>query len=107
MKTLPVKRILPLCITFSAAIAVIALAALSPAAAAENWKAAFDDVCGNVQNAESMSEKEISAMVEKADKLLPVIQASDDPARKVYLTRLKKCRGVYEFMLDTKKGSGQ
>jgi hypothetical protein len=44
-------------------------------------------------------------MVEKADKLVPEIQRSEDPAKKVFLQRLKRCRNLYEFMLDTRKGS--
>lgn len=46
-------------------------------------------------------------MIEKADKLMPEIQKSDDPAKKVFLQRLKKCRNMYEFMLETRKNSGK
>lgn len=105
MRKLSTTRSITLCIT--GCLVALLLATASPLAAAENWKETFDLVCGSVQGAESMSEKEISAMLEKADKLMPVIQASDDPAKKVYLKRLKSCRGVYEFMLDTRKGSGK
>lgn len=86
-----------------ACMGMIALA-IAPSALAEgNWKATFEDICGKVQGAESMSDQEIQAMMDRADKLMPVIQASNDPGKKVFLLRLKRCRGVYEFMLDTRK----
>lgn len=85
----------------------LALATVPLAWTAENWKDSFDEICGKVQGAESLSEQELAALVEKADKLLPVIQASDNPAKKVYLQRLKKCRAVYEFMIDTKRSPGK
>lgn len=107
MKTLLMKRFILLCLTGCVLSLVIAAASAVPAAAAEDWKETFNLVCGSVQGAESMSEKEITAMIEKADKLKPAIETSDDPGKKVYLKRLKSCRGVYEFMLDTKKGSGK
>ena len=74
---------------------------------ADNWKEPFDEVCGQVMGAESMNEKDLSAMIQKADKILPQIQASDDPGKKVYLNRLKKCRAVYEFILESKKSPGK
>ncbi len=83
-------------------------AATAPSAsAAESWKATFDEICGKVQGADSLSDRELTAMIEKADKILPEIQKSDDPAKKVYLQRLKKCRNLYEFMLDTRKSGGK
>lgn len=72
---------------------------------AEDWKTAFEDICSQVQGADSLSQQQIEDMIKKADKILPEIQTSNDPGKKVYITRLKRCRGVYEFMLDTKKSS--
>lgn len=80
---------------------------LPQAVMAEDWKAAFDEICSKVQGADSLSQQEIENLIKKADKTLPEIQASNDPGKKVYITRLKKCRGVYEFMLDTKKGAAK
>jgi len=80
----------------------LGLYAAAPAADA-TWKEMFEDVCGKVMGAESMTEQELAAMVAKADKVMPLIQASEEPAKKVYLMRLKKCRAVYEFILEAKK----
>ncbi len=75
----------------------------SPAIAAEAWQAAFEEICSKVDASGSLSAKELSALVERADKLAPEIQASNDPAKKVYLRRLKNCRAMYEFMIETNK----
>lgn len=84
---------------------LISVLSVSGAAAEENWKTAFDEICGKVQGADALSNQEISALMDKADKLMPDIQRSDDPAKKVYLQRLKKCRNMYDFMLETRKDS--
>jgi len=86
---------------------LISMAAAAAASAAETWKTSFDEICGKVQGADSLSNQELTAMIDKADKLAPEIQKSEDPAKKVYLQRLKKCRNLYQFMLDTRQGSGK
>ena len=78
-------------------------AAITTAYAAETWRDSFDDVCGKVPIAGDLSEKELADLITKADAVLPEIQKSDDAAKKVFIKRLKNCRGVFEFMLDTKK----
>ncbi len=84
---------------------MLAAAPLSPVFAAEAWQAAFEDICSKVDASGSLSTKELSALIERADKLVPEIQASNDPAKKVYLRRLKNCRSMYEFMIETNKKS--
>ncbi len=86
-------------------VLAIGLSLLSPIQTtyAADWKKAFDEICSKVQGADSLSQQEIEELIKESDKILPEIQTSGDPGRKVYITRLKRCRGVYEFMLDTKK----
>jgi hypothetical protein len=86
---------------------LLALAIISTPSAAGNWKDSFDDICSKTQGSDSLSVKELSTLIERADKLMPEIQASDDPSKKIYLQRLKKCRALFEFMIDSKKGSGK
>ncbi len=85
----------------------IGMTAVAAVSAEERWKAAFDEICGKVQNADSLSNQEIAALIEKADKLMPEIQRSEDPAKKVFLQRLKKCRNMYDFMLETRQSGGK
>ncbi len=80
------------------------LATVSAASAQESWKPSFEEICSKVQSTDNLSTAELAALIGKADKLLPVIQASDSPSKKVYILRLKKCRSLFEFIIDTKKG---
>jgi hypothetical protein len=73
--------------------------------AAEAWKDAFEDVCSQVDASQTLSIKELEALIERADKLLPEIQKSEDPAKKNYLKRLKSCRSMFEFSIDSKKSA--
>ena len=102
MKTYLLNHLTAKGIIIVACVGVIALTAVLPVRAGADWKGAFEEICGQVQSAEAMSDQEIRAMIEKADNLMPEIQASADPGKKVYLLRLKRCRGVYEFMLDSR-----
>lgn len=77
------------------------------ASAAESWKTSFDEICSKVDASGSLSAQEMAALIAKADQILPEIQKSDDPAKKVYLRRLKNCRSMYEFMIESKKSSGK
>ena len=90
-----------------AAACLIAVAPLSAAWAAEDWKASFDDICSKVDVSGTMSAKELAALVDRADKLMPEIQASNDSHKKVYLQRLKKCRSMYQFMIETKSDTAK
>lgn len=71
--------------------------------AAGDWHEEFDEICVQAQTADSLSEEELLSLVERADKLLPVIKASDDPRKKVYLFRLKKCRNLFVYMLEVNR----
>ncbi len=88
-------------------VCLLLAATVADVSAVENWKATFDEICGKVQGADSLNNQELSAMIEKADRIAPEIQRSDDPAKKVYLQRLKKCRNLYQFMLETRQAGGK
>jgi hypothetical protein len=66
------------------------------------WKNSFDEICSKIQTADNLSVQELTALMEKTDKLQPEIQASNDPSKKIYLQRLKKCRSFFQFMIDSK-----
>jgi hypothetical protein len=90
------------------ALACLFTLAVAPTAhCAENWKDSFEDVCSKVDTSSTLSIKELEGLIDRADKLAPEIQKSDDPAKKVYLRRLKNCRSMFEFTIDTKKTAGQ
>jgi len=77
------------------------------AAAAENapvgWKAEFDAVCGQTDNAASMSIAELNSAVARCDALKPQLEALDATPRKVYLKRLQMCRNLFTYLLEGKE----
>lgn len=70
---------------------------------AGDWHEEFNELCGQVQTADSLGKEELGSLIERADKLLTVIEASDEPRKKVYIFRLKKCRAMFEFSVQLKQ----
>jgi hypothetical protein len=86
---------------------LLAVTAAAPAFCEENWRASFNDLCSKVDASSSMTVQDLTILIERVDKLVPEIQASSDPSKKIFLQRIKKCRSLFEFMIESKKGSGQ
>lgn len=78
-------------------VAVIFLCVHAAPGHADDWKAEFDALCSQVQAAEGKSTEELEDLIKRCDALMPVIKASDDPKKKVYIFRLKKCRKFFEY----------
>ncbi|NOX20496.1 MAG: hypothetical protein GXO99_04450 [Nitrospirae bacterium] len=70
------------------------------------WKEEFEAICSQVVEAENLTDKELTSLIERADALLNKLQKMDLPGKKVYIFRLKKCRSFFEYILQlrTKKG---
>jgi hypothetical protein len=77
-------------------------ALVSVAHAAEDWKGEFDDVCSKTTDSMDLSREELRTLVQRCERLKPRIVALDESTKKVYLKRLKMCRDLYQFVLDTK-----
>jgi hypothetical protein len=75
---------------------------LAVARAEEAWLTEFADVCSRTQDAMSLGTDELRRLVERCDKLKPLVDRLDGPQRKVYLKRLQTCRDLYQFMLDSR-----
>jgi hypothetical protein len=73
------------------------------APAQEAWQSEFDDLCSRSQYAMTFSQEELSTLVQRCDALLPQIEKLDETRRKVFMGRLRKCRGLYAYVLDSKK----
>jgi hypothetical protein len=82
---------------------LLLLAALALPARGDGWKEEFEDVCKSTQDAMSLSSDELRALVERCDKLKPALEALEESARKVYTRRLKACRDLYAFVLETRE----
>jgi hypothetical protein len=70
--------------------------------AASGWKAEFDGVCGQTDNAISMTEAELRRALEKCDALRGVIAGLEETPRKIYLKRLQMCRNLFSYLLETR-----
>lgn len=76
-------------------------------AAQDDWHDSFDIICARTADAGELSSKELKKLISDSDKLLKIIESSDDLDKKVYLTRLKKCKNLFVFMIEIKDNSGQ
>lgn len=73
------------------------------AAAAEDlWKQELMDICSKTDEAMSFSKDELKILLQRGEKLRPVIEALEETPRKVYLKRLQMCINLYSFVLESK-----
>lgn len=74
--------------------------------AQETWRKEFDDVCGKTQDAMSFTPEELTDLIRRCDGLRPQIEKTEklnETGKKVYLGRLRMCRGLYAYVLDEKR----
>jgi hypothetical protein len=75
----------------------------SPAPAKEVWLQEFDYVCSRTEQAMSFSIEQLSSLIDRCDALQPQIDKLDETRKKVYSGRLHQCRGLYVYVLESKK----
>jgi hypothetical protein len=85
-----------------AAILVIVCGTLVPVFAADvpEWLDEFEDICVQTMDSQSLSVEELQALVERCEKLIPVIEQSTYVKKKVYLFRIKKCKELFQYMIE-------
>ena len=78
---------------------------LSPQAAyaEQSWKAEYDEICAKNDDAMSLTVDELKSLIQRCDKLKLRIEGLDETPRKVYLKRLRMCRDLYLFVLESKE----
>lgn len=69
----------------------------------DGWRKEFDDVCGRTMEAQSLTLEELEKLVARCEKLKPQIEGLGESERKVFLRRLKMCRDLYVYVIDSKK----
>jgi len=92
-----------LAITLSAGLQPVCLREAVAAEAVESWKAEFDTVCGQTDNAAEMTVAELKKALERCDALTPKIEALEATPRKIYLKRLQMCRNLFVYLLEGKE----
>ena len=61
----------------------------------------FEAICANSENGEHLGKEELQKLIGRCDKLKPRIETLEDTERRFYLRRLKSCRDLYQFMLES------
>ena len=80
-----------------------AIAIMPPAAVAEDqWKEEFKRICSYTDASDTLSDEEFETLIKDSDVLIEKLEALDAPEAKVYIFRLKKCRNMYRFIIDTR-----
>lgn len=84
--------------------AVLFMIASAASYAAENggWESDFDRICGVTDMATTLSVNELRDLIADCDRLLETLSKVNHPKKKLYIFRLKKCRNLFAFVLDTK-----
>jgi len=72
-------------------------------AAQESWQKEFDSICAQTEDAMTFSQAELTDLIRRCDNLQPRIEKLDESRKKVHLERLRKCRGLYAYVLDAKR----
>ncbi|MGB8322513.1 MAG: hypothetical protein WCE52_06090 [Candidatus Acidiferrum sp.] len=73
------------------------------APAAESWQKEFDEICSKTQNVMSYSEEQLTNLIQRCDALMPQLEKLDETRKKVYTKRLRNCRGLYAYVLESKR----
>ena len=61
------------------------------------------EICSKTDEAMSFSKDELKILLQRGEKLRPVIDALEETPRKVYLKRLQMCINLYSFVLESKE----
>ncbi len=72
----------------------------------QSWRYEYNSICGDTQKAVTLPGEEINALIDKCDKLLNEIKATDNPRKKIFIFRIEKCRNFYQYISDSTKDGG-
>ncbi len=67
-----------------------------------DWRIEFEAVCGKTDDSMSLMKEKLTDLIARSDKLAERIGAEEETLRKVYLKRLKLCRDLFVFILESK-----
>ncbi len=75
----------------------------SHAAAQAAWQREFEEICSKTMEAMDLPLAELRTLIERCDKLQAAIDQLEETQKKVYRRRLKMCRDMYVFALESKE----
>jgi Spy/CpxP family protein refolding chaperone len=90
-------------------VGLLSLSGIMAAAsdAPEAWQKEFEEVCSQTQDAMGFTPHQLEGLVRRCDALVPQIEKLDDVHKRVYLPRLRQCRGVFSYVLESKNEPGK
>ena len=98
-----------------AVLCVTVLASMAPASGAADseggWKVELEEVCVKTDISMTLSREELQALILRCEELEKRIGEEDEVVRRIYLRRLKRCRDLFVYMMESKtedssKGQG-
>ena len=89
-----------------AVLCVTVLASMAPASGAADsegdWKVELEEVCVKTDISMTLSREELQALILRCEELEKRIGEEDEVVRKIYLRRLKRCRDLFVYMMESK-----
>jgi len=70
------------------------------------FKHEYDDICSKTEDSEGLSVEELKSLISRCDRLRSVIEKADEPERTIYLKKLRKCRDLFVYVMETKTETG-
>lgn len=110
MNSRVLRRILVFVLLCAGSFAPAACAQAAPPSshrAEASWRREFEDICSRTEQSMSYSIEQLTRLIERCDALQPKIDRLDETQRKVYSSRLHQCRGLYVYVLESKKNEKQ
>ncbi len=70
-----------------------------------SFKHEFEDICSQTSEAEYLAIEELNILIVRCDKLRTLIEKEGDPERTIYLKRLRMCKDLFVYVLESKKAA--
>ena len=70
-----------------------------------SFKHEFEDICSRTSEAESLAIEELNILIVRCDKLRTLIEKEGEPEKTIYLKRLRMCKNLFVYVLESKKAA--
>jgi hypothetical protein len=97
-----VRALAALCMTWSLAALVPCEGSRAQEEGPADWRTEFEAVCVKTDLAMTLSNDELTDLVARCDRLEGQIARETEIVRKVYLKRLRSCRALFAYVLETR-----
>lgn len=97
------NRISVIYLLFVISLFVLPVVPTYRAYAEDAWKERIMELCAKTDVAMTLSPEELKSLIAGCEKLKPVIDSLEETPRKVYGKRLKMCRDLFSYVLESKE----